>query len=177
MHGGRIEASSEGSGTGSEFSVWLPLVEREADASDLVGGVSRRDRNEAATRRVLIVDDNIDAATSMMMFVRMWGYDARAAHDGVSAVETARMYRPDVVLLDLGLPILDGYEVAARLHANPMLADVSLIAVSGYGQESDRRLTTEAGFAYHFVKPVDPQKLRQVLSAVLDERRRSRDQP
>jgi PAS domain S-box-containing protein len=169
MHGGTIEAHSQGAGLGSEFRVVLPLVERAQLGAD-IPDADRQAIGGRPSMRVLIVDDNVDAATSMMLFVRMWGFDARMAHDGISAVEAAGAYHPDVVLLDLGLPRLDGYEVAARLRGEAELDGIPLIAVTGYGQEEDRRRTREAGFAYHFVKPVDPEKLHDLLLTIRAER-------
>ena len=170
MHGGSVEASSDGVGLGTEFRVTLPLHERAAHDTSATETSSKDISDTGAAMRVLIVDDNVDAAISMMLFVRMWGYDARMAHDGVSAVEAAGAYHPDVVLLDIGLPRLDGFEVASRLREDRSLDSVPLIAVTGYGQEEDRRRTREAGFAHHFVKPVDPEKLRAVLRSVHEQR-------
>jgi PAS domain S-box-containing protein len=171
MHGGSVDVRSAGADRGSEFAVRLPLVERIAATAD--SGETTPDAEESRPQRVLIVDDNIDAATSMMMFVRAWGFDVRTAHDGVGAVEAALDYRPDIILLDLGLPQLDGYEVAERIRSVSKLRDTALIAVTGYGREEDRRRTRDAGFLHHFVKPVDPDSLRVLLTTIRDERIRA----
>jgi PAS domain S-box-containing protein len=164
MHGGRVTVSSQGPGRGSEFVVQLPLAVPAALPA-------RRDRGSAAEpeqrrRRVLVVDDNRDSAESMEHLLRMWGHDVRTAFDGPTALFTAADFIPDVVLLDLGLPRMDGYEVAQRLRGETGLRDVVLVAMTGYGQEEDRRRTQGAGFAHHLVKPADPGLLREVIAAV-----------
>jgi PAS domain S-box-containing protein len=165
LHGGTIEAISAGHGTGSEFIVRLArVVSVESEGSE--GGVREPARGGPRSLRVLVVDDNVDAATSMMFFMRTWGYDVRVANDGESAIEAAASFRPDVVLLDIGLPRLDGYQVAERLRAMPSMSAVTLVAVTGYGQEEDRRRSREAGFSHHFVKPVDPDTLRTLMAEV-----------
>ena len=114
--------------------------------------------------RVFVVEDNLDAASTLVDLLRIWGYEAEAVHDGLVAVELAATFRPDVVLLDIGLPGIDGYEVARRLRGKPDLAHPLIIAVTGYGQESDRKQAREAGFDHHLVKPVDLEALRRLLS-------------
>ncbi|HJT78286.1 MAG TPA: response regulator [Gemmataceae bacterium] len=116
--------------------------------------------------RVLVVDDNRDAADSLALLLPLWGHAVRVAYDGPAALEAVRAYRPEVVLLDLGLPGMTGYEVAGRLRREPGLEKVVLVAVSGYGQEADRRRTRGAGFRDHLVKPVDPGDLRQLLAGL-----------
>jgi CheY-like chemotaxis protein len=118
--------------------------------------------------RVLVVDDNRDAADSLAVLLRLWGHEARTAHDGVSAVKAAGSYRPQAALLDIGLPGLDGYEVARRLRGDPALEGLLLVAVTGYGQEIDRRQSREAGFDCHLVKPVDLAKLQELLARPAD---------
>ena len=115
--------------------------------------------------RVLIVDDNRDSAASMGMLLRIIGNDIRVAHDGLEAVETAESFRPDVVLLDIGLPKLNGYQVAERIRQQPWSHSSVLIAITGWGQETERRRSREAGFDHHLVKPVDPDALRAVLAS------------
>jgi CheY-like chemotaxis protein len=110
-----------------------------------------------------VVDDNIDSADSIAMLLQMSGHDVRVAYSGQDALDMAAEYQPDIVLLDIGLPGMDGYEVARRVRAQPQLEKVKLIAVTGYGQEADRRQSQEAGFDYHLVKPVDAQKLGELL--------------
>jgi two-component system CheB/CheR fusion protein len=117
---------------------------------------------------VLLVEDNLDAAEALSELLRMWGHEVEVAHDGVSALRTARTVEPDVVLLDIGLPGMDGYEVARELRAIPGLAASRLIALTGYGQESDRRRSSLAGVDHHLVKPVDLERLRALLIASQD---------
>jgi len=113
--------------------------------------------------RVLVVEDNLDAAVTLVDLLTLWGYEVSAVHDGLAAVEVAPQYRPDVVLLDIGLPGIDGYEVARRLRRRSELDGLLVVAVTGYGQESDRQRAREAGFDHHLVKPVDLETLRRLL--------------
>ena len=159
LHGGRVEAHSDGPGKGSEFVVRLPLLPaqaRHAEGAD----------QEAGTRpplRVLVVDDIADAADVLAMVVEVDGHDAQVARSGPAAVELAAAYRPDVVLLDLGMPGMDGYEVARRLRRQQGGERMTIIAVTGYGQDEDRERTRAAGFDHHLVKPVDMDALRRLL--------------
>jgi CheY-like chemotaxis protein len=114
-------------------------------------------------RRVLVVDDNHDSADTMAELVRIWGYEVRTAHDGPAALECARSFRPNVVLLDVGLPGMDGYELARRLRAEGLAGDL-LVSVTGYGQEEDRRKAEEAGFDHHLTKPVNPDTLQRLVA-------------
>lgn len=114
--------------------------------------------------RVLVVDDNHDAVETLAMLLGLWGHDVRLAADGPSAVETAAAHRPDVVLLDISLPGMSGYEVAERLRANPELRETVLVAMTGYGQAEDKKETREAGFTLHLVKPVEPDVLQKLLA-------------
>ena len=159
-HGGTIEAASEGPGRGSELRVRLPLLaapeRREPSAAPATAAEART--------RVLLVEDNLDAAESLAELLRIWGHEVELAHDGAAALRAALEVRPEVVLLDIGLPGMDGYEVASRLRATPGLAGVRLVAVTGYGQESDRRRARLAGFDHHLVKPVDLDRLRALLA-------------
>ena len=116
------------------------------------------------SQRVLIVDDNVDSAESLAVLLRQSGHEVRTTHDGPSALDLTSSYRPEVVLLDIGLPGMDGYEVARRLKQQPGMQAVSLAAVTGYGQEEDRRRSREAGFDYHLVKPVDLAALQEVFT-------------
>jgi DNA-binding response OmpR family regulator len=125
----------------------------------------------AAARRVLIVDDNRDAAVSLGLVLALAGSTTELAHDGVAAVEAAERWRPDVVLLDLGLPRKDGHAVCREIRAQPWGADVAIIAVTGWGQSEDRRRSQEAGFDGHLVKPVDRDTLLAVVDAALRARR------
>ena len=123
-------------------------------------------------RRVLLVDDNADARESLAMLLRLWGHELRPVPDGTAALEDAERFRPDVVLLDIGLPGLSGYEVARRLRRLPGLAGALLVAVSGYGQDEDRRKSQEAGIDNHLTKPVDPDALQAILASAETSDRR-----
>jgi CheY-like chemotaxis protein len=114
--------------------------------------------------RVLIADDNHDAAVSLSMLLQAMGHDTRVVHDGVEALEEAEIFRPDIVLLDIGMPRLDGYETARRLASQPWAAATQIVAVTGWGQETDRQRAKDAGFHRHLVKPVDLDALREVMS-------------
>lgn len=164
MHGGHLHAASEGLGRGSEFSIWLPpgvFAAGQTVPPDDVGA-----SGTGTPLRVLVVDDNDDAADMLTYMLTSWGHIARPAYDGVSALDTAEIFRPDVVLLDLGLPGLDGYAVAERLRARPWAAAVPIFAVTGLGQDEDRARTRAAGFRGHFVKPVVPDTLRDALETL-----------
>ena len=117
-------------------------------------------------RRLLVVDDNRDAAESMSMLLEMWGHDVAYAYDGPSALKTAEQWQPEAVFLDIGLPGMDGYEVAAKLRELPTARDAILIAITGYGQEDDRLRSRQAGLAHHLVKPVAPDALRSLIDSL-----------
>lgn len=119
-----------------------------------------------AKRRLLVVDDNRDAAESMSMLLQMWGHEVAFAYDGPSALETAEQWQPEAVFLDIGLPGMDGYEVAARLRALPQAKGAILIAITGYGQDDDRLRSRRAGIAHHLVKPVAPDALRNLIDSL-----------
>jgi CheY-like chemotaxis protein len=121
--------------------------------------------------RILVVDDNVDSAESLALLLQASGHDVRTAHDGPTALEAALDYRPNVVLLDIGLPRMDGYEVAKKLRQQPFLKNVVLVAMTGYGQDSDRQRSQEAGFAHHLVKPADFGKVQQILAALSEKAR------
>ncbi|HKQ78520.1 MAG TPA: PAS domain-containing protein [Blastocatellia bacterium] len=163
MHGGKIEAHSAGLGKGSEFVVRLPAL-----AAPLVKSARKPAGNsptQAAngSRRILIMDDNVDSAESMAVLLRLDGHEVQIAYDGLTALEEARVFRPDIIFLDLNLPEMDGYEVARRLRLEAELGGMTLVAMTGYGQEEDRRRTQEAGFHHHFVKPIDYDMLQELL--------------
>jgi signal transduction histidine kinase/DNA-binding response OmpR family regulator len=162
LHGGRVHAASAGLGRGSEFVVHLPLL----DKADLPEHPAARPRAAEASlgRRVLVVDDNHDAAESLAMVLRLNGHAVSVCHDGPTALSMALATRPEVVLLDIGLPEMDGYEVARRLRACPGPNGMLLIAVTGYGQEQDVRRSRAAGFDHHLVKPVDLGALAGLLA-------------
>ncbi len=161
MHGGDIEARSPGEGQGSEFIVRLPALTR-APALDASAPRKAEDRR----RSVLVVDDNEDAAVSLAMLLDLSGNQTHLAHDGEAALLAAEKYRPDVVLLDIGMPRMNGHEVCRRLRQTSWGKELKVIALTGWGQEQDRRKSEEAGFDGHLVKPVDPATLSEVLAAV-----------
>ena len=159
LHGGSVEAHSEGLGQGSEFTVRLPILAAAAAHAPPPAAA-----NPDTPRRILIVDDNEDSAWTMATLQSMRGHETRTAFTGPDAVAAAAEFLPDVVLLDIGLPGMDGYEVARQLRAMPALAGTFVVAMTGYGRDEDRALTEAAGFDRHMVKPVDLELLRQWLS-------------
>lgn len=159
-HGGTVTAKSEGLGKGSEFIVCLPLIPKKAAEADSRPRTSFSDQ----PRKILVVDDNEDAANSIGKLMRRIGHDVRITYDGISALEIAREFQPEVILLDIGLPGIDGYETARRFRAD-FPANILLIALSGYGQEEDRQKTKAAGFNFHLIKPFDTQELRDIINA------------
>jgi CheY-like chemotaxis protein len=163
MHGGSIEARSAGEGQGSEFIVRLPVLNRSAGQE---GFGPDMESELQPQRRILIVDDNRDSAESLAMLMEITGNKTYLAHDGVEAVEAVEQHRPEVVLLDIGLPKLDGYEVCRRVREQPWGKDIVVIALTGWGQEEDRRKSDEAGFNGHLVKPVDYDKLLDLLGSL-----------
>lgn len=169
MHGGSIEARSDGGGQGSEFIVHLPILSTPAVAAPPATDIAPA---PAAERRILIVDDNTDSAESLSMLLEITGNKTYLAHDGVAAIEAIEQHRPEVVLLDIGLPKLDGHEVCRRVREQPWGKDILMIALTGWGQEDDRRKSEEAGFNGHLVKPVDYDKLRELLQSVTNGRSR-----
>ena len=171
MHGGTIEAFSEGLGRGSEFTVRLPLARpedpRESPAASHHNAALGPRRWAARDTRVLVVDDNRDAAESMAQLLECWGYEVRVAGSGPAGLTAAAEYQPGVILLDIGMPGMDGYEVARRLRAATATREVVLVALTGYGQEQYWQLSREAGFDYHVVKPVEPEELKLLLAGTL----------
>ncbi|MGH7833141.1 MAG: ATP-binding protein [Candidatus Binatia bacterium] len=164
MHGGTIEAHSDGPGTGSQFMVRLPVAgSQPASESHSENGGGEK-ASPAAKYRILIVDDNRLSTKSTAMLLRLMGHDLATAHDGIEGMECARTFRPDVILLDIGLPNLNGYEAARRIREQPWGKSIFLVAVTGYGQEEDRRRSLEAGFDYHMVKPINIEELEKKLS-------------
>ena len=160
MHGGRVDAASEGAGRGSVFTIHLPA---EA-VRDTVGPTSVPARAAPGRpRRVLVVEDNVDSAEAMMLLLRGAGHHVTVVNDGGEAVAVARGMKPEVVLLDIGLPGMDGYEIARQLRRFDETRNARMIAVSGYGQPKDRQLSLDAGFDLHLVKPVDPERLTAAL--------------
>ena len=161
LHGGTVLARSEGPGRGSEFVVRLPLDLKHRNPSDQSQVVPA---NPLVSRRILVVDDQVDAARMLARLLKAQGHEVRVASEGVTAIEAIEADRPEVILLDIGLPGMDGYEVARRLRALPGMDQVILIALTGYGQESDIRLAHEAGFNHHLVKPTDLESIENLLA-------------
>jgi signal transduction histidine kinase/CheY-like chemotaxis protein len=159
LHGGTLTAHSQGPGQGSEFVLRLPAAASPGVPQEPVD----RENITAPRRRILVVDDNVDAAESLAMMLAYSGHDVRVAHGGREALGTAREFSPDVMILDLGMPDMDGYAVARAVRGDPSLARTRLIALSGYGQREDRRRTAEAGFDEHLVKPVEHDVLNTAL--------------
>jgi PAS domain S-box-containing protein len=161
LHGGTVIAHSGGPGQGSEFTLELPVIPRPA-----VPPVEAAGAHEPATGllRVLVVDDNLDTADSLALLLKLQGYEVGTANDGIKALQVASAFRPDVILLDIGLPGADGYQVALRVRQQKGLEKVVLVAMTGYGQEADRQRSHEAGFDYHLVKPADPVKVQELLA-------------
>lgn len=160
MHGGSVNVESDGPGMGSEFTIRLPMVstaEQQKDSDEetmhLSGG-----------RRVLVVDDNVDAAMSLAMMLKLMGNETKTAYDGLEALDTAAIYRPDLILLDIGMPRLNGHETAMRIREQPWGKKVVLVALTGWGQDEDRRKSREAGFDVHMVKPIEPAALKNLMS-------------
>jgi PAS domain S-box-containing protein len=165
MHGGRVEARSAGPRQGSEFILHLPALGRALAPPVEVAAPPRRD-GEARRLKILIVEDNHDAAESLATVLQLWGHDVRMAFDGLTALDLAERYEPDVFVSDVGLPGMDGYELARRLRASATFGRAVLIALSGYGREEDKRQAAEAGFDHHLVKPPDLEVLEELLGRV-----------
>jgi signal transduction histidine kinase len=170
-HGGRVAAASGGAGLGSEITVWLPLRERPParrapppDARAPAAPPPTAPTLPRGLSRILLVEDNRDAATALNEILRRWGHEVDVVHDGAAALEQARRREPEVVLLDIGLPGMDGYAVARALRRLPGLEQIRLIALTGYGQEADRLLSRDAGFDHHLVKPVELAELRRLVA-------------
>ncbi|MDB5947531.1 MAG: putative histidine kinase, hybrid, partial [Ramlibacter sp.] len=163
LHGGTAEARSRGLNQGSEFVVTLPRAPAAVHAP-----VRPADPRETApapgsgSRRILVVDDNVDAATTVAELLEMFGNDVTVAHDGASAVDRTVEFRPDVVLLDIGLPDINGYEVARRIRRLEGVRQPLLVALTGWGQQADKMLASSAGFDQHWTKPVDTLKLKEL---------------
>ena len=162
LHGGSVRVSSGGIGQGSEFTVRLPALPESVQRPE--EPVKVRPAAADVARRVLIVDDNRDSAESLAILLKVTGHDVRTAHNGPAALEGARSFQPEVVLLDIALPGMNGYEVADRLKGEPGLQEVILVAMTGFGQAEDRRRSEEAGFSAHLVKPLDLSTLRELLA-------------
>jgi CheY-like chemotaxis protein len=169
LHGGRVEAHSSGVGAGSEFVVFLPVEP----------GIETTPRNEPPGRteassnplRILVVEDNPDTAESFTTLLGIWGHKALFALDAQAALSTADSFAPDVMICDLGLPGMDGYELARTIRRQPALRGATLIALSGYGRDEDRTRSAEAGFDHHLVKPADLEAIADLLATIATTKR------
>ena len=159
MHGGSVEARSAGLGRGSEFEITLPIMKDEKQPA-----AAETEARARATSRVLIVEDNHDAADSMQMLLELLGHHVRVAEDGFRALEILSENSFDAILVDIGLPAMDGYTLAGLVRALPQCRGMRLIALTGYGQDEDRRRALDAGFDQHLVKPVDIDRLQALLA-------------
>jgi signal transduction histidine kinase/ActR/RegA family two-component response regulator len=163
MHGGQVEARSNGPGQGSEFRIRLPLITDVANANPAIEAPEVREPKLQISKRILVVEDNLDGAEMLAEMLKVWGHDVFLAHNGIDGFDSALRHYPDVVLLDIGLPGMDGYEVARRIRQNPGLDGALLVAVTGFGQEADRQRSEEAGFDHHFTKPLDIEALHRLI--------------
>jgi CheY-like chemotaxis protein len=168
MHGGTIGVSST-LGQGSEFVVSLVVREPGALSLKTQPPPTEIAKPTGPALRVLVVDDNVDAATTLAMLVEESGHRVWKAHTGQAALAAALDYRPDVMLLDIGLPELDGFEVAKRIRQQPVLHNIVLVAMTGYGRDTDRQRSQEAGFDHHLAKPADFGKVQQILATVSEK--------
>lgn len=160
LHGGSVRARSEGLGEGAEFQLSVPLTEDRPSQE----AATRKPYNETPALRILVVDDNRDAADSLAMLLEMNGHTGMVAYDGATALEKAEKMRPHVALVDIGMPTMNGYEVAQRISTAGWGGETVLVAITGWGAKSDRAKSKEAGFAYHLTKPVDYDTLASLLS-------------
>ena len=165
LHDGTVQAHSEGPGKGSTFTIRLPCAQPDAFED---GSPKLADAAESPTPslQVLVVDDNIDAAETMVMLLELSGHKTAMVHTGTEVLEAARDFIPDVVLLDIGLPGMNGYEVARQVRQDPLLDQTLLVALTGWGSDADKRAARDAGFDVHLTKPVGPDALLEVLARV-----------
>jgi two-component system CheB/CheR fusion protein len=163
LHGGSVEARSGGPGKGSEFLVRLPVTQAPVEGPPTPSGPGEK-TNNGRGRRILVVDDNRDAAESLALVLRLLGHEIQTALEGLEALQKAASFHPDVVLLDIGMPRMNGYEVARHIRQQPWGGKIAVIALTGWGQEEDKRRSREAGFDHHLTKPVDPMLLENLLA-------------
>jgi CheY-like chemotaxis protein len=169
FHGGSALARSAGPGKGSEFTVRLPVVDHPVQAPQEPTGPGVISR-PCLKRRILIADDLRDSVDSLAMMLRMAGHEIQTAYDGLEAVQAAATFRPDAVLLDIGMPKMNGYEAARHIREQPWGKNMALVALTGWGQEEDKRRAFEAGFDHHLTKPVDPAALEKSLAGLQEAR-------
>jgi PAS domain S-box-containing protein len=169
LQGGSVHAASPGVGKGSTFTVRLPLLQKPEDHASTAGTAGVLELTSIKKRRVLVVDDNQDAAETLQLLMQMQGYEVHTAADGVQAIEKVRECSPEVIFMDIGMPRMDGIEATRHIRALPNGRDIAIVAITGWGQESDRQRTREAGMTEHLVKPVTPTQLEGVLSRLLGQ--------
>jgi CheY-like chemotaxis protein len=165
MHGGDVRVSSDGIGHGSEFVVRLPLLRESAPRAPVVAA-SAVPAVAITGLRILLIDDNVDAAESLEVLLRGDGHDVRVCHDGHGGVEVARAFRPHIVFVDIGMPGMNGHETARQLRRVPEIAGATLVALTGYAREEDRRVSREVGIDRHWLKPIDVDALKELLASV-----------
>ncbi|WP_338762879.1 PAS domain-containing protein [Massilia sp. METH4] len=170
-HGGQVSASSAGIGAGSQFVVRLPLLGGAGTAAPAEDVPADGAMPDASTLNVLVVDDNVDAATALAMLLELDGHAVRIAHGGLAAMETVRGFTPDIAFLDIGMPGMNGYETARAMRALPRLAGIRLVALTGWGTETDRGRSSEAGFDHHLTKPAQIAEVRAILAGMARNRR------
>ena len=163
MHGGSVAAQSDGPGMGSELVVRLPLL-TDASQPDIPQAAPAPELAQVPRQRILVVDDNVDGAQSLALLLEVCGHETHVVHDGLAAVEAADRLRPDVVLLDIGLPKVNGFEACRRIRQRPWGKNMVMIALTGWGQDVDRRRSQESGFDHHIVKPVEHAALVKLLA-------------
>ncbi|MET0988153.1 MAG: response regulator [Steroidobacteraceae bacterium] len=163
MHDGYVPARSAGPNLGSTFLVWLPSNTAVSDAAEM----NTSDREAAASaRRVLVADDNTDAAMSLAMLLELLGHEVQAVHDGLQAVEAAQTFAPDFIFMDIGMPNLDGIEATRRIRALDLPRRPIVVALTGWGQESDRERSRDAGIDHHLVKPIELDEIRGLIEGL-----------
>jgi CheY-like chemotaxis protein len=173
MHGGQVRAWSEGEGKGCEVEVLLPVL--SSDAVIVAEKLPRttQARLSPTRRRVLVVEDNIDAQRTLRSLLELWGHEVTVASDGNEGIDAIKTQQPEIALVDIGLPVTDGYELARRLQCSASRQNVLLVALTGYGSPEQRARALEAGFDLHLVKPVEPDQLAALISAGRDGMRRT----
>jgi CheY-like chemotaxis protein/anti-sigma regulatory factor (Ser/Thr protein kinase) len=162
LHQGRVEAESAGAGRGSTFRIYLPCLTSVSSRPEKVSSIAQS-RKSPGGRRVLVVDDNSDAAETVAAYLRLEGHETKVVTEGTEVLDSAKVFEPQVVVLDIGLPGLDGYQIARQLRAESGTRGALLIAVTGYGREEDRSRAAAAGFDCHFVKPADPIEIQAAI--------------